>query len=381
MKPLRFLADRLFRRQNGPQGFIGFRHTHGVGIRSKYYVIPLSRGASGFTRAIATDEPLTMIENRATSSDLTALQEIAHTFLPQLAQHKHTAGIFIIAVGDEPISAAEVSAQIQGLGVVCEYFVINQSSDIETAQMIAMSTARELKMMALSGLDRIDPGQLAITYRNKPSGLEELVGLLEKNGFEIRLHQMSGSRGSELATLALDNVHAILSFVGENEYPSGTLITPVINVADDSAFHHSIAEQFDLKSQVTPSEILHAVAQVFGMVPTFTETAGLYEPLFEANTPSLDDIDDANEICLTPAHPVLVPFLIDLVSNQSGYFLRDAENVAQGEIKARKILYIGTGGKDDELSGVQDGSQQKEVLKLSEYGSLQELAKAIVGQL
>ncbi len=381
MKPLRFLADRLLRRQNSPQGFIGFRHTHGVGIRSKYYVIPLSRGASGFTRAIATDEPLTMVENRATSSDLNALQEIAHNFLPQLAQHKHTAGIFIIAVGDEPISAAEVSAQIQGLGVVCEYFELNQISDIETAQIIAMSTARELKMMALSGLDRINPGQLAITYRSEPSGLEELVGLLEKSGFEIRLHQMSGSRGSELATLALDNAHAILSFVGEDEYPSGTLITPVINVACDSAFHHSIAEQFDLKSQVTPGEILHTVQQVFGMVPTFTETAGLYEPLFKVNTPSLDDIDDANEICLIPAHSVIVPFLIDLVSNQSGLFLRDVESAARGEIKARKILYIGTGGKDDEFSRALDGDQRVAVLKLSEYGSLQELGKAIVAQL
>lgn len=363
------------------QPFIGFRHTHGVGIRSKYYAIPLSRGASGFTRAIATDEPLTMIENRATSSDLSALQEIAHTFLPQLARHRHTAGIFIIAVGDEPISAAEISAEIQGLGVVCEYFVMNQSSDIETAQIVAMSTARELKTMALSGLDRIDPGQLAITYRNEPSGLEEIVALLEKNGFAIHLYQMSGSRGSELATLALDNVHAILSFVGEDEYPSGTLITPVINVACDSAFHHSIAEQFDLKSQVTPGEILHAVQQVFGMVPTFTEMAGLYEPLFAANTPSLDDIDDANELCLIPAHPVIVPFLIDLVSNQSGLFLRDAENVTRGEIKARKILYIGTGGKDDKFPRALGQDQRVALLKLSEYGSLQEFAKAIVAQL
>jgi hypothetical protein len=117
------------------------------------------------------------------------------------------------------------------------------------------------------------------------------------------------------------------------------------------------------------------------MVPTFTETAGLYEPLFKVNTPSLDDIDDANEICLIPAHSVIVPFLIDLVSNQSGLFLRDVESAARGEIKARKILYIGTGGKDDEFSRALDGDQRVAVLKLSEYGSLQELGKAIVAQL
>jgi hypothetical protein len=363
------------------QPFIGFRHAHGIGIRSKYYVIPLSRGASGFTRAIAIDASLTLIENQTLASDLTALNEIARTFLPQLARHRHTAGIFIIAVGDESILAAEIAAEIQALGVACEYLVINQCPDVEIAMSIAMGTAQELKAMALSGLDRIDPAQLAITYRDKPAGIDDVVGLLEKNGFEIHLHQMSGVRRSELAVLALADVHAILSFVGADEYPSGALITPVINVAHDSDFHHSIAGQFDLGSKATIAEILHEVQQVFGMVPTFTETAGLYEPLFKENTPSLDDVDDAKEICLIPIHPVIVPFLIDLVSHRSGLFLRDAENAAPGKINAREILCIGTGSKDDELPKALDGDDRVVVLKISECGSLQDLVNGILARM
>lgn len=360
------------------QQCIGFRHPHGVGIRSKYYVIPLSRGASGFTRAVATEAQLALIENQTVANDLPALQELAQTFLPQLARHRHTAGIFIIAVGDESISAGDIAAELQGLGVACEYLAINQCPDVEIAMSIAMGTAQELKAMALSGLDRIDVGQLAITYRDEPAGLDDLVGLLEGNGFKIHLHQMNGSRRDELAALALSDVHAILSFVGRDEYPSGTLITPVLNVAQDSDFHNSIAGQFDLGNGITSTEILHEVQQVFGMVPTFTETAGLYEPLFKENSPSLDDVDDANEICLIPTHPAIVPFLIDLVSHHSGFFLRDAEHAAQGEIKARRILFVGTGGKDDEFPRALVGDDRVEVLKISEGDSLQDLARAIV---
>ena len=51
------------RGKKSAQSFIGFRHPSGIGIRSKYYVMPLSRGASGFTRALAEDANLTLIEN------------------------------------------------------------------------------------------------------------------------------------------------------------------------------------------------------------------------------------------------------------------------------------------------------------------------------
>ena len=152
MKPLRFLTDRLFRRQSGPQGFIGFRHMHGVGIRSKYYVIPLSRGASGFTRALAQDAHMTLIENKAESSDPTAIAAVAETFLPKLAQHRHTAGILLIAVGDEPIPVQEIATQIQGLGTPCEYLVITDFPSMEMATNLALGTAQELKTMALSGI-------------------------------------------------------------------------------------------------------------------------------------------------------------------------------------------------------------------------------------
>jgi hypothetical protein len=192
---------------------------------------------------------------------------------------------------------------------------------------------------------------------------------------------MTGSRREELSSLAASEAHAILSFVGNDEYPTGTLITPVINVAQNSELHQRIIGQFDLDYAATSAEILAQVQQVFGMVPTFTETAGIFEPLFSSNVPFLNDIDEADEICLIPVHPALTSFLIDLVSHQAGLFLKNWESVAEEKVNSRKILLIATGSSNDYFSGALDGDERVKTLRVSECGSLKGLAAAIVAHI
>jgi hypothetical protein len=368
------------RRKPKTQPIIGFRHAHGVGIRSKYYVIPLSRGASGFTRAIATDASLTLIENQTLANDLASLQQIAHTFLPQLARHRHTAGILLIAVGDEPVPVQEIAAQIQAIGTPCEYIVINDFADLEMATNLSLGTAQELKTMALSGIDLIEQGDLTIVYQEEPACLAELLALLEKNNFVVRTHQMNQTDKGEMSSLAMEGSHAILSFEAEDQYPSGTLVTPVINVATDSDFHRSISTEFDLSFISSVEEIVQKVQEVFGMVPTISEALGTHEPLFKSNVPSLNDVADPNEICLIPANPVLISFLIDLVSNQSGFFLKDWESFEGQDVAAKKILVVGTGGAGDELLYSLGSDSRVKKLNVSEFGSFHGLAAAILAE-
>jgi hypothetical protein len=368
------------RSKKSAQSFIGFRHAHGVGIRSKYYVMPLSRGASGFTRALAEDANLTLIENKAESSDLTSMASVTQTFLPKLAQHRHTAGILLIAVGDEPTPAQEIAAQIQALGTPCEYLVITDFPDMEMATNLALGTAQELKTMALSGIDRIEQSDLTIVYQEEPACLSELVDLLEKNKFVLRIHQMSPTDKGEMSELALEGSHAILSFEAEDQYPSGTLVTPVINVASDSDFHRAIATEFDLSHDSSVADIVQKVQEVFGMVPTISEALGTNEPLFEANVPTLNDLADPNEICLIPANPILISFLIELVSHQAGFFLKDWENFDGQDIAAKKILVIGTGGGSDHVSASLGQDARVKRMNVSEFGSFHGLAAAILAQ-
>ncbi len=368
------------RGKKSAQSFIGFRHPSGIGIRSKYYVMPLSRGASGFTRALAEDANLTLIENKAESSDPAAIAAVTQTFLPKLAQHRHTAGILLIAVGDEPTPAQEIAAQIQALGTPCEYLVITDFPDMEMATNLALGTAQELKTMALSGIDRIEESDLTIVYQEEPACLAELVALLEKNKFVLRLQQMSPTDKGEMSSLALEGSHAILSFEARDQYPSGTLVTPVINVASDSDFHRAIASEFDLSHESSVAEIVMKVQEVFGMVPTISEALGTNEPLFESNVPSLNDLADPNEICLIPANPILISFLIDLVSNQTGFFLKDWDNFDGQDVAAKKILVIGTGGGSDQISASVGQDARVKRMNVSEFGSFPGLAAAIVAE-
>ena len=368
------------RSKKSAQSFIGFRHPSGIGIRSKYYVMPLSRGASGFTRALAEDAHMTLIENKAESSDPASMAAVTQTFLPKLAQHRHTAGILLIAVGDEPAPAQEIAAQIQALGTPCEYLVITDFPSMEMATNLALGTAQELKTMALSGIDRVEQSDLTIVYQEEPACLAELVALLEKNEFVLRVHQMSPTDKDEMSALALEGSHAILSFEARDQYPSGTLVTPVINVASDSDFHRAIASEFDLSHDSSVAEILQKVQEVFGMVPTISEALGTNEPLFEANVPTLNDLADPNEICLIPANPILISFLIDLVSNQTGFFLKDWDNFDGQDVAAKKILVIGTGGGSDQISASVGQDARVKRMNVSEFGSFPGLAAAILAQ-
>ena len=377
MKSLRRLFSRNERRASS---FFGFRHAHGVGIRSKYYVMPLSRGASGFTRALAEDASMTLIENKAESSDPTAIAAIAEKFLPQLAQHRHTAGILLIAVGDEPTPVQEIAAKIQALGTPCEYLVITDFPDMEMATNLALGTAQELKTMALSGIDLIELGDLTIVYQEEPACLAELVANLQKKKFALRLHQMSPTDKGEMSALAMEGSHAILSFEAADQYPSGTLVTPVINVASNSDFHRAISTEFDLSHDSSVEEIVQKVQEVFGMVPTISEALGTHEPLFESNVPSLNDVADADEICLIPANPVLISFLIDLVSNQTGFFLKDWESFDGQEVAAKKILVIGTGGGSDQISTSGEHDARVKRMSVAEFGSFHGLAAAIMAE-
>jgi hypothetical protein len=379
MKPFYRLKSLLAGKQK-TQPFIGFRHASGIGIRSKYYVMPLSRGASGFTRALAEDAGLKLIENKAESSDPASIAVIAETFLPQLAQHRHTAGILLIAVGDEPTPVQEIAAKIQGLGTPCEYLVITDFPDMEMATNLALGTAQELKTMALSGIDLIEENDLTIAYQEEPACLAELLALLEKNNFDVRTHQMSPTAKGEMSSLAMEGSHAILSFVAADQYPSGTLVTPVVNVASDSDFHRAISTEFDLSHDSSVAEILQKVQDVFGMVPTISEALGTHETLFESNLPSLNDTADENEICLIPANPILISFLIELVSHQAGFFLKDWESFEGQDVAARKILVIGTGGSSDKISTSVEQNARFKRMSVAEFGSFPGLAAAIVAE-
>jgi len=168
--------QRLFRKdKQTQQSFIGFKHNDLIGIRSNYYVLPLSQGATYLARLVALESNLQLLENCADSADINTINHLAQDFLPKLARHPHTAGIFLLAVGDESTNAKDIAAMVRGLGTPCEYLNINECSDTEVASTVAVGTATELKTMALSGLDRIEQCELTITDHSVPDNFDALL--------------------------------------------------------------------------------------------------------------------------------------------------------------------------------------------------------------
>ena len=380
MKPFDSL-QRLFRKdEDFEQLFIGFKHNDLIGIRSNFYVLPLSQAASYLARIVALESNLQLLENCANSADLEAINHLAQDFLPKLARHPHTAGIFLLAIGDEGFNAKELATLVRNLGTPCEYLNINECSDIELASSVAVGTANELKTMALSGLDRIEQCELTITYQSVPKNFDALLELLKENNFLVHLHQIQESRAKDLAMLALSGVHAIISYTAPDDYPSGTLITPIINIGTTSNFHQAISSEFDLAATATHEEILQKIQKIFGMVKTFSEITKTIEKLFPTNQPVLNNLDHPDEICVIPSNPILIPFLIDLLSHQSGIFLRDWTNFDPGKLKASKILVVGTGGFSDENPPKSFTDSRAKNLNINDFGSLHGLAVAIIAE-
>ena len=251
---------------------------------------------------------------------------------------------------------------------------------MEMATNVALGTAQEVKSMALSGIDILESRDLTIAYDVEPACMAELLTLLAEKKYVVRTHQMSSTDKGELSSLAMEGSHAILSFEAADQYPSGTLVTPVINVASDSDFHRAISTEFDLGFESSAADIAQKVYETFGMMPTISEALGTHEPLFAANLPSLNDVAEKDEICLIPANPALISFLIDLVSHQTGFFLKDWENFLGQEVPAKKIIVVGTGGGADELPTALAQDARIKILKLADYGSLHGLASAILSE-
>jgi hypothetical protein len=372
------LTSILRLRKNSKPSFIGFVHNQKIGIKSKYYTIPLSNGANTLARIVSEEAGLSFIANSADPSNREQLEYLKLTFIPALATHPHTAAIFLVATGDEVISARDLAMDIQEIGIACEYVVISEISNPETVTSAALAAANELKMQALSGFDRIKSPTLAIGFDKEPSIFPELKRRLEALHFLLSVQVFGQSRSTDLSTFALSGTHALLSFTPANDYPSGTQLSPVINIASESEFHHLISTEFDLQCDATVDEIIEKVLHIFGLVPVITEATLSYEPLFASNRLGFTSQSEAEQICLVPLNPVISPLLLDIINNEEGFFLGENVPADPSRLDAKKIIFVGTGSRADVPPMLADPSVETTRINVSDCGSMHQLAEKLI---
>ena len=333
----------LFRRgKDSTPEYVGYSNNIRTGIRANNFVISLSPCADELAVKIArTDTLFTVIEYS---------NEIADA-LPSIVSHPNTASAFLLSYGCEVKSSREFAVELRGLNPNIEFLELENGNLSEFAMTMGPAVMQELKFQASPGLENIELPLIALIAPQSDEKITSVLQVLREAKIEVREIFASTNQRTALVEAAKSGALAIVNFTDGNDYPSGTYISPVINVASNSDFHQSIASDFDLGGGATPDEILLRVQDTIGRSPTASEIARSFQP-FGA-------LPDSSEK-LRVLNPVLNNFAKDLAQNYS--------------ISSAKIA-IATGSEIKEIA--QCASEGFEIFTVADHGSLFALAEAL----
>jgi hypothetical protein len=367
---------------------IGYRHHHAVGIRSHNLLVPLSVCALPVSKGIAQRIDISIIELGIHCGDQAALEEIRYRLLPALASHPNATSIIIVGAGCERMQAREVAAELHSLNPAIEYITVSDDRNEESAIINGANCANDLILRSMPGLDAIETPTLSIGFSEAPKLLDVLVAELNQAGISTSCFEFGRDQERSLQEIMLGGAHAILSFTPGDQYPSGTVLTPVINVASSSDFHARFLNDFDVKDTNDNSAIAEKVMSVFQRNRTFSEYTRTFGPLkigeVEGKLPDITGIQ--NLIAIVPVNCTFQNLTEDISKNSEStlpinYFgSMDAHrlNAIIADLTQapyiRSIILL-TSGSSDELQLLENSKLVKntpaiQILHLSEYGSL-----------
>jgi len=339
------MRDLFHRGKDSTPEYVGYSNNIRTGIRANNFVISLSTCADELAVRISrTDTLFTVIEYS---------NEIADA-LPSIVSHPNTASAFLLSYGCEVKSSREFAVELRGLNPNIEFLELENGNLSEFAMTMGPAVMQELKFQASPGLENIELPLIAVIAPQSDEKITSVLQVLREAKIEVREIFASTNQRTALVDAAKFGALAIVNFTDGNDYPSGTYISPIINVSSNSDFHGKIAADFDLGFNATPQQILQRVQDTIGRSPTASEVARSFQP-FGA-------LPDSSEK-LRVLHPVLNNFAKDLAQNSS--------------ISSAKIA-IATGSEIHEIA--QCASEGYEIFLVADHGSLFALAEALSKQ-
>ena len=340
------LRDLFNRNKVTTPEYVGYSNNIRAGTRANNFVISLSTCADEVAVRISrTDTLFTVIEYSSEIADA----------LPSIVSHPNTASAFLLSYGCELKSSREFAVELRGLNPNIEFLELENGNLSEFAMTMGPAVMQELKFQASPGLENIELPLIAVIAPQSDQKITALLQVLREANIEVREIFASTNQRTALVDAAKFGALAIVNFTDGNDYPSGTYISPVINVASNSDFHQSIAADFDLGVGATPDEILLRVQETIGRSPTASEVARSFEPFG-----ALPDLSEK----LRVLNAVLSNFARDLAQNYS--------------ISSAKIA-IATGSEINEIA--QCASDSYEIFAVTDHGSLFGLAEALTKRL
>jgi hypothetical protein len=336
----------LFKREKESQPqYIGYTNNSKIGIRGNNFVISLSECANEISAQISrTDSVFTFIEyaNEITSA------------LPAIVSHPNTASAFLLSYGCEAKSSREFAVELRELNPNIEFLELENGLISEFAMTIGPAVLQELKFQASPGLAEIPSPMIAVIAEARDERVSELIDALSKAQIDVHEFIGASNSGDALHKAAEAGALAIVNFTQRNQYPSGTHISPTINIESGSEFHQKFAADFDLGVTATANKILQSVQVTIGRSPTASEIAQCCEAYGE----------QATSIGLRVLNPILSNFARDL-----------AENISTAQLK----IAIATGSEVNNIA--QSQREGYEIFTISDHGSLFGLAEALTKKL
>lgn len=340
------LKDLFRRGSDSTPEYVGYSNNIRAGIRANNFVISLSTCADEVALNISrTDTLFTFIQNSSEIADA----------LPSIVSHPNTASAFLLSYGCELKSSREFAVELRELNPNIEFLELENGSLTELAMTMGPAVMQELKFQASPGLEEIAAPLIAVVAPQLDEKIMEFLEVLKKAKIDVHEIFASSNQRTSLVEAAKSGALAIVNFTHVNDYPSGTYISPVINISSNSDFHQRTAADFDLGVEATPHVILLRVQETIGRSPTASEVARTFEP-FGALTESSEKLRVLN--------PVLINFARELSQNSS--------------VPKEKIA-IATGSEVLEIT--QCISEGYEIFTIADHGSLFGLAEALTKRL
>ena len=340
------LRDLFNRNKVTTPEYVGYSNNVRAGIRANNFVISLSICADEIALSNGrTDQLFTVIPYN------TKIEES----LASIVSHPNTASVFLLSYGCEPKSSREFAVELRSLNPNIEFLELENGALNEFAMTMGPNVMQELKFQASPGLENIPKPIISVISSKANLRFTETVEKLLQANIDVRELIQSKNQSSAVVEAALSGALAIVNFTGENVYPSGTYISPVINIADNSDFHKKIATDFDLGNSATPQEIVHRVQETIGRSPTASELARSFEPFG-----AIPEHSEGFRVL----SPVLNNFAKDLAHRYS---------------MVGKKIAIGTGSEANEIATSK--IEGYEIFTVADHGSLFALAEALTQRL
>lgn len=254
----------------------GFAHKgRGVGVRDHQLILPSVVCSTHVSRKIANEVGALTFAHQNGCGIIGIDVPGVDNFFIQLANHPNVQSVLVVSLGCETIQGPELLPKINQ--ELSRLLVIQESGGATGTYEAGVLQAKQLQDNFKSQPAVIEKLVVGLDVARDIENLSSLKGALSNAGFEVQVEDQRGASEHNLAKLMSKRAHIVLSFVDDNQPPSGFPLIPVINIASTSPLHLALSAEFDLSATASSDEIIKLITAVGNGQKTKSEVSGIGE--------------------------------------------------------------------------------------------------------